>query len=149
MKRGLLNLFLLLILATVSFAQSNAGGRNVMWEPVNIQSMDLFAGPGGDEMRPDLSKIEFIKEEKGGHNKKYRIKDGSGRTWVAKLGREAKSETAAVRLLHGIGYKTEITYLVPSITIPGSAAGKASSIGAMAAASWIATGPTLPMAAVR
>lgn len=114
MKRVFLNLFLVLAIASVGYAQ-----KNVMWEPVNISKMDLFAGPGGNEMRPDLSKIEFIKEEKGGHNKKYRIKDGSGNVWVAKLGREAKSETAAVRLLHGIGYKTEINYLVPSITIPG------------------------------
>lgn len=114
MKRGLLSLFLLLTIATVGYAQ-----ENVMWEPVNISSMDLFRGPGSDDMRPDLSKIEFIKEEKGGHNKKFRIKDGSGKVWVAKLGREAKPETAAVRLLHGIGYKTEINYLVPSITIPG------------------------------
>ncbi|MEQ1763591.1 MAG: hypothetical protein ABL984_10645 [Pyrinomonadaceae bacterium] len=114
MKRVFLNLFLLLAIASVGYAQTN-----VMWEPVNISSMDLFYGPGGDAMRPDLSKIEFIKEEKGGHNKKFRIKDGSGKVWVAKLGREAKPETAAVRLLHGIGYKTEINYLVPSITIPG------------------------------
>ena len=114
MKRGILHLFILLALASAGYAQ-----KNVMWEPVDIPSMDLFDGPGGDAMRPDLSKIEFIKEEKGGHNKKYRIKDGSGKVWVAKLGREAKSETAAVRLLHGIGYKTEINYLVPSITIPG------------------------------
>ncbi|MEO5859264.1 MAG: hypothetical protein ABIR33_09980 [Pyrinomonadaceae bacterium] len=114
MKRILINLFLLLAVASVGYAQ-----KNVMWEPVNISSMDLFKGPGGDAMRPDLSKIEFIKEEKGGHNKKFRIKDGSGKVWVAKLGREAKPETAAVRLLYGIGYKTEINYLVPSITIPG------------------------------
>ena len=114
MKRLVLNLFVLLAIASVGYAQ-----KNVMWEPVSIASMDLFDGPGGDEMRPDLSKIEFIKEEKGGHNKKFRIKDGSGKTWVAKLGREARPETAAVRLLYGIGYKTEINYLVPSITIPG------------------------------
>ena len=118
MKRGLLNLFLLLMLATLSFAQSNSGGRNVMWEPVNVRSMNLLDGPGGDEMRPDLSKIEFIKEEKAGYNKKYRIKDGSGHVWVAKLGREARPETAAVRLLWALGYKTEINYLVPEITIP-------------------------------
>jgi hypothetical protein len=37
---------------------------------------------------------------------------------VAKLGREAQPETAAVRLMWGLGYKTEINYLVPSITIP-------------------------------
>jgi hypothetical protein len=38
--------------------------------------------------------------------------------WVAKLGREAQPETAAVRILYGLGYKTEINYLVPSIMIP-------------------------------
>lgn len=114
MKRIFIHLFIVLALVSGIHAQ-----RNVMWEPVNISQMDLFDGPGGDAMRPDLSKIEFIKEEKGGHNKKYRIKDGSGRTWVAKIGREARPETAAVRLLYGIGYKTEINYLVPSITIPG------------------------------
>jgi hypothetical protein len=94
-------------------------GKPVMWEKVNIKQRDLFYGPGGREMQPDLSKITFVKEETGGHNKKYRIKDGSGRVWVAKLGREAKPETAAVRLLWGLGYKTEIVYLVPALTIPG------------------------------
>lgn len=114
MKRVIINLIVMLAMVSAIYAQ-----KNVMWEPVNIPSMDLFKGPGGDKMRPDLSKIEFIKEEKDGHNKKYRIKDGSGKVWVAKLGREARPETAAVRLLHGIGYKTEINYLVPSLTIPG------------------------------
>jgi hypothetical protein len=94
-------------------------GKPVMWEPVNIRQRDLFLGPGGGAMRPDLSKITFIKEEKAGHNKKYRISDGKGRVWVAKLGREAQPETAAVRLLWALGYKTEINYLVPVITIPG------------------------------
>ena len=35
------------------------------------------------------------------------------------IGREAQPETATVRLLWALGYKTEINYLVPSITIPG------------------------------
>lgn len=94
-------------------------GKPVMWEPVDISQRDLFYGPGGKEMMPDLSSITFIREQKGGHNKKYRIKDGAGRTWVAKLGREAQPETAAVRLLWALGYKNEINYLVPTITIPG------------------------------
>ena len=94
-------------------------GKNVLWERVDVGRQDLFNGPGGVEMRPDLSRVKFVKQETGGHNKKYRIVDGSGRTWVAKLGTEARPETAAVRLLHGIGYKTEINYLVPTITIPG------------------------------
>jgi len=114
MKRSILILVLILTFISAAYSQ-----KNLMWERVNIPAMDLFAGPGGEKMRPDLSKIEFIKEEKDGHSKKYRIKDGSGKVWVAKLGREARPETAAVRLLHGLGYKTEINYLVPSITIPG------------------------------
>jgi hypothetical protein len=94
-------------------------GRAVMWEPVNPSALDIVEGPGGAQMRPDLSSIKFIKEEKKGHNKKFRISDGSGRIWIAKLGREAQPETAAVRLLYALGYKTEINYLVPTLTIPG------------------------------
>lgn len=100
-------------------ATSLPTGNAVLWERVNVSQRDLFAGPGGTAMSPDLSSIKLIKEEKGGHNKKYRISDGSGKIWVAKLGREARPETAAVRILWGLGYKTEINYLVPSITIPG------------------------------
>lgn len=109
----------LLLLVLPVFAVAQGAKKAVMWERVKISSRDLYAGPGGERMRPDLSRIEFIKEEKGGHNKKYRIKDGSGRVWVAKLGREARPETAAVRLLWALGYKTEINYLVPSLKIPG------------------------------
>lgn len=110
---------LLLLLICVAAAAAQKNGEAVMWERVPVAERDLYDGPGGDEMRPDLSRIQFIKEEKSGFNKKYRIKDGSGRTWVAKLGREARPETAAVRLLWALGYKTEINYLVPTITIPG------------------------------
>ena len=70
-------------------------------------------------MRPDLRRITFIKEEKGGYSKKYRVRDGAGREWVVKIGKEAQSETSAVRLLYGVGYLTEVNYLVPRVTIPG------------------------------
>lgn len=95
-------------------------GVPVLWrEPTDIGSRDLLLGPGGERMKPDLSRITFVKEEKGGYSKKYRIKDGQGRTWVAKLGKEAQSETAAVRLVWAVGYVSEINYLVPSLTIEG------------------------------
>ncbi|HEX2269871.1 MAG TPA: hypothetical protein VHH35_10060, partial [Pyrinomonadaceae bacterium] len=95
-------------------------GVPVLWrEPTDIRSRDLLLGPGGAEMKPDLSRVTFIKEEKGGYSKKYRVKDGKGRVWVAKLGKEAQSETAAVRLVWAVGYVTEINYLVPSLTIEG------------------------------
>ena len=95
-------------------------GTAILWrEPADIRSRDLLVGPGGVEMKPDLSRVTFIKEEKGGYSKKYRVKDGRGRVWVAKLGKEAQSETAAVRLVWAAGYVTEINYLVPRLTIEG------------------------------
>ena len=95
-------------------------GTPVLWQrPADISSRDLYLGPGGARMRPDLRRITFIKEEKGGYSKKYRVRDASGREWVAKIGKEAQSETSAIRLLYGVGYLTEINYLVPRVTIPG------------------------------
>ena len=95
-------------------------GTPVLWrKPNDISSRDLFLGPGGTSMRPDLRRITYIKEEKGGYSKKYRVRDGSGREWVVKIGKEAQSETSAIRLLWGVGYLTEVNYLVPRVTIPG------------------------------
>lgn len=95
-------------------------GIPVLWTaPEDISSRDLYLGPGGAAMRPALRRIRFIKEEKGGYSKKFRIRDASGREWVAKIGKESQSETAAVRLVWAAGYESEVNYLVPRLTIPG------------------------------
>ncbi|HEY6189018.1 MAG TPA: hypothetical protein VIW80_15285 [Pyrinomonadaceae bacterium] len=95
-------------------------GTPVLWqEPLDIASCDLFLGPGGEAMQPDLRRLTFLEEEKGGYSTKYRVRDGAGREWVVKVGKEAQSETAAVRLLWAVGYYTEINYLAPRVTIPG------------------------------
>lgn len=128
LKRTILFVTLLAFAATTAAAQEKGKSDKkvtgpltnpVLWESVDGRNLDLYNGPGGAAMQPDVSRVEFIKEELQGHNKKYRIKDAKGQTWVAKLGREAQPETAAVRLLYGLGYKTEINYLVPTLTIPG------------------------------
>jgi hypothetical protein len=98
--------------------KSKAPGKPVLWQQVNISRRNLILGPGGESMIPDLRRVTFIKKEEGGTNEKYRIKDAKGRVWVAKPGKEAQSETAAVRLIWALGYKSEINYLVPTITIP-------------------------------
>jgi hypothetical protein len=96
------------------------GGKPVLWQdPGDLSTRDLINGPGGEEMKPDLSHVTFIEEQTGGYSKKYRVQDGAGRTWVAKLDKEAQPETAATRLLWAVGYPTEITYLVPEVTIEG------------------------------
>jgi hypothetical protein len=126
-------------------------GTPVFWrEPTNIESRDLLDGPGGDRMKPDLSRVTFIKEEKGGYSKKYRVKDAKGREWVAKLGKEAQSETAAVRLVWAVGYVTEINYLAPRVTIEGKGTLKtcASKRGRkMSIVSTSGVGPTIRSAA--
>jgi hypothetical protein len=115
---------LLLPSIEIGFAKSKKkpapSGTPVLWrKPNDISSRDLFLGPGGTSMRPDLRRLTFIKEEKGGYSKKYRVRDASGREWVAKIGKEAQSETSAIRLLWGVGYLTEVNYLVPRVRIPG------------------------------
>lgn len=111
-------------LASSSLAQKttkkgNLQGTPVLWQAVNVSRQNLILGPGGEEMRPDLSRITFIERDKSGSNLKYKIKDGAGRTWVAKIGKEAQSETSAVRLVWALGYKSEVNYYVPTLTIPG------------------------------
>lgn len=103
--------------------QIPANATRVLWnQPGNISSRDLFLGPGGAAMKPNLSRVTFIKVETGGFSTKYRVRDGSGRTWVAKVGQEARPETAAVRLAWAVGYPTEINYLVPCVHIVGAPA---------------------------
>ena len=95
-------------------------GTPVLWRrPVDIRSRDLRLGPGGARMKPDFRRVTFVEEQKGGYSKKYKVRDASGREWVAKIGKEAQAETAAVRLLWALGYMTEINYLSPTSEIVG------------------------------
>ena len=110
-------LAILMALAVTGRSQTQNGSA-VMWEPVNIKQRNLYTGPGGTALRPNLRRLTFVEKEKGGNNLKYRIKDASGRVWVAKIADESRPEVAAARLLWAIGYKTEINYLAPRLTIP-------------------------------
>jgi hypothetical protein len=121
-----LSIILVLSLSTYGFHDDSkkkkalSNGTPILWEePSDIASRDLYWGSGGEAMKPDLSKITFIKEETGGWSKKYRVRDGSGRVWVAKLSKESQPEVASTRLVWALGYNTELCYLVPRVTIDG------------------------------
>jgi hypothetical protein len=126
-----IRLFLLLIIIlfgcpSLSPAQKNhknngePAGTPVLWrEPVGIEARNLLTGAGGDAMKPDLSHVTFIEQETGGASTKYRVRDAAGNVWVAKVSKEAQSETASNRLVWAVGYETEIVYLVPHLTIEG------------------------------
>ena len=120
-------LFVLSLLTPVLATEEKKGkkptpaGVPVLWRaPDDLPSRDLFLGPGGAAMRPDLRRVTFLKEETGGFSKKFRVRDGAGREWVAKLGKEAQAETAAVRLVWAVGYMTEVNYLAPCAVIEGA-----------------------------
>jgi hypothetical protein len=95
-------------------------GTPVLWRaPDDIASRNLLLGAGGEAMKPDLSRVTFVAAKEGGWSTKYRVRDGSGNEWVAKLSKEAQPETAANRLVWAAGYETEIVYLVPELEIQG------------------------------
>ena len=95
-------------------------GKPVMWhEPSDLESRNLLLGAGGEEMKPDISRLTFIEQKTGGFSTKYRVKDAKGNEWIAKVGKEAQTDTAANRLLWALGYETEIAYLVPKAKIEG------------------------------
>src|SRR3977135_1486981 len=61
-------------------------GRAVLWrQPADIRHRNLFLVPGCAAMKPDLSHVTLIEKEKGGYSTKYRVRDGSGREWIAKV----------------------------------------------------------------
>ncbi|MGI8732468.1 MAG: hypothetical protein ACR2LM_04085 [Pyrinomonadaceae bacterium] len=44
-------------------------GVPVLWTaPVNIDSRNLYLGPGGAAMQPNLLSVTFLEEEKGGYS---------------------------------------------------------------------------------
>ncbi|HKO99166.1 MAG TPA: hypothetical protein VJU86_19360 [Pyrinomonadaceae bacterium] len=132
-KMRLLTILSLVLFAAASFPTQAQDSKNkdqkekkvytgtpVLWrEPVDIASRNLLVGAGGEAMKPDLSRVTFVEVKTGGWSTKYRVNDGKGDEWVAKLSKEAQPETAANRLLWAIGYETEIAHLVPELVIQG------------------------------
>ena len=95
-------------------------GKPVMWhDPTDMETRNLLVGAGGEEMKPDVSQLTFIEQKTGGFSTKYRVKDAKGNEWIAKIGKEAQTDTAANRLLWALGYETEIAYLIPHAKIDG------------------------------
>jgi len=132
-KSGYRSIPLLLLMLVLSFAtpaqdkdkkdkkdKKPLTGTAVMWkDPTDLESRNLILGAGGEEMKPDISRMTFIEQKTGGYSTKYRVRDTKGNEWIAKIGREAQTDTAANRLLWALGYETEICYLIPQLKIEG------------------------------
>src|ERR1043165_9732073 len=130
-KSGYRSLSLLLLMLVLSFAAQDKDkkdkkdkkpltGTAVMWkDPTDLESRNLILGAGGEEMKPDISRMTFIEQKTGGYSTKYRVRDAKGNECIANIGREAQTDTAANRLLWALGYETEICYLIPQLKIEG------------------------------
>jgi hypothetical protein len=107
--------------STVAESGTNPEALSVMWkEPDNIESLDLFNGPGGAGDAPDLSgKFTYIKRDAKGTQKKIIVKDDKGGEWIVKYGPEARPETAATRIVWAMGYHADEDYFVKQVHIEG------------------------------
>lgn len=84
----------------------------ILWKnPGDIRSRNLYYGPGGKENQPQ-EPLTFVKEDLGGTNPKFDVRDHAGTKWKAKLGLEAQPETVATRLLWAVGFVTNENYFL-------------------------------------
>ena len=89
----------------------------VLWrEPTDIQSRNLFYGPGGEEHQP-VGPFKFVEEDLNGSNPKFVVRDANKVKWTVKLGNEARPETVATRLVWSVGYFANEDYFLRDIKI--------------------------------
>jgi hypothetical protein len=92
-------------------------GSVVLWRaPSDIASRDLFYGPGGKAHEPQGT-VTFEQEDMHGSNPKFDVIDKNGVRWKVKLGKEARPETAASRLVWAVGYFANENYFVPELHV--------------------------------
>ncbi len=84
-----------------------------LWQdPGDLETRDLFHGPGGRDLVPPAGEFTFVERKTTGTNPGYDVRDAEGRLWSVKLGREAQSEVAASRVLWGLGFHQPAVYYV-------------------------------------
>ncbi|HEX4594811.1 MAG TPA: hypothetical protein VH157_11080 [Bryobacteraceae bacterium] len=96
-------------------AEITAKGHPLLWvAPSDIQSRNLFYGPGGKDHEPHGT-FTFTKEDLDGTSPKFFVRDQDGVKWKVKLGSEARPETVASRLTWAVGYFANEDYFVSQL----------------------------------
>jgi hypothetical protein len=93
-----------------------------LWQaPSNLESRDLFYGPGGRALAPDSNgRFTLVKHKEKGTNLGYDVVDDRGREWSVKLGKEARVEVAISRVIWAVGYHQPSIYYVRRWTVTDS-----------------------------
>src|SRR5690349_6653576 len=97
-KSGYRSISLLLLMLVLSFSapaqdkdkkdkdKKPLTGTPVMWkDPTDLESRNLLLGAGGEEMKPDISRLTFIEQKSGGYSTKYRVRDAKGKESIARI----------------------------------------------------------------
>ena len=92
-----------------------------LWvEPKDLESRDLFLGPGGREDVPDPhANYRVVGHDTTGHSRGYDVEDDRGRLWRVKTSDEAQSEIVASRILWAIGYHQPALHYVKNWRMTG------------------------------
>ena len=95
-----------------------------LWqEPRDLETRDLFHGPGGKELMPRSTTFDFVAADTTGWSPGFDVKDADGVAWSVKLGPESQTEVVASRVLWAIGFHQPPTYYVKNWTLQGQVAG--------------------------
>jgi len=99
-------------------AESTGEGPELLWRnPTDLRVRNLRYGIGGPRNAPTASSYTFVKEQAGGSNPKFVVKDSRGVEWKVKLGPEARPEVVASRFVWAAGYFTDEDYFVSEIRV--------------------------------
>ena len=103
---------------------SSADIEQLWTDPVDLESRDLFNGPGGAALAPNPSARYDLREiDNVGFSAGYVVRDDQGTEWNVKLGIEAQPEVVASRVLWALGYHQPATYLVTAWNLTGKQSG--------------------------
>lgn len=92
-------------------------GPAVLWrDPTDIETRDLYYGPGGKAHEP-RGTFTFVSEDMDGSSPKFEIVDQDGVKWKVKMGVEARPETVASRLVWAVGYFANEDYFMPALHV--------------------------------
>ncbi|MGH9734417.1 MAG: hypothetical protein ACRD8A_07500 [Candidatus Acidiferrales bacterium] len=91
----------------------------VMWSnPGDVSKLNLLYGEGGLREAPNpRERFVFVKEDREGGSPKFDVVDQEGRKWRVKLGKEARPEIAATRIVWAAGYFVDEDYFVPALKV--------------------------------
>jgi hypothetical protein len=99
--------------------------RQLWIEPTDLESRDLFHGPGGQALAPDPAvTYALIKVDNTGYSPGYDVRDPRGVEWSVKLGIEAQPEIVASRVLWALGYHQPPNYFLTEWELSGAERGR-------------------------